>query len=860
MASKRTILCLIAMSLMGSPAWSTPEDDQVAAYLKAHEMTGLLEVQLEQRIGDAKDSGKRASLAEELGRLYLDQLLKLDRDDPYRQIVVNRANALTKRMSSSPMYALRLELLIESYLGVESAVELSRLDLLDEAKRQEAIGQLAEINRSLSQLVAKIDPEVAKQERLRIRAKESRIEEIQTRLSDLRRFRSLGHYYHGWTGYSLAVLKGQHVPMDVFVSFGWLLGSEGQTAQFSELNESTIEFEHVARSAIGVALSYAQSEDAPAGRAWAKLIAESKYTQPDAREAAEDRLLQIMAIDRDWTDAYEFALSLERKRGEKNPMRVSDARFLALQSLEAMRSTRVGDGGMSGARKVAGYAIEQLVELKEIGHVLDLSRRFDSLPMLAESFITSYANALAELSRAEQGEGAGMYASVASLFAQALEAPDADRFPDERDDCSLKLAYAEMKSGRPTQSIKITEALIESSVKDEIIEEARWIRIAAFDAININANKPSSKPLDQAVREYITAYSSTPRAAQLILRHAMQGTIDARVAIDSLSSINDDDPIVLPARRTLLQLRYQQLKSIGFNDSVQIGQLVEMVQWLIAHQASEIKDIHDARAQIATVRIGLDLVLRIPDPNLALADRLVERGMGLIAFDQSLGIYRAEFVYRQVEIALLNNRFVDALEMLGELDALDPPRADSARILIFNDVLDQWQQRKDVELARRVISLGSGILAKQTPAYPEPMGIQMSTLAETVAQAGLYLWETLQDEESHRLALRLSILVLDRGTPSEPGLRRTAALAAKDKDYKHELDAWLRILAAYPSDDERWYEARYESLRVMKQVDFKRAINAYDQFLVLHPNLGPAPWNERIAALFGDSIQDEVSP
>ncbi len=844
------LIACLGMSAAG--ALASPGDEQVAAYLKANNMISLLEVQLEDRIRSAKDEAERSELIEELSDVYLGQLRAFDQGDPYRQIVMNRAKSLVDRMGSAPMYELRLAILIEGYLGVDAKVELARLELLEPQQRADAIEGLVELSRGLKALVSKLDPEVARLERSRARAQRSNTPKDRMELSDLRRFRSLGHYYHAWTGYALAVLKDQHVPSDVFVSFGWLLGGEGDLPQFSVFNETTLEFEHVAWAAIGVGLAYTQSNDPLTGRAWVRLVADSSYADPDVAASAQDHLLQIMAEDRDWIDAYQLALLIQKLRGKAYLMRAGDARFLALRSLEALQSGRVGRGGAGEATKVAQYAIGQLIEQDEIGHVLDLYRRFGSLPMVAQSFIANYARALGALNEAEQAGDSGMYASVASLFAQALKSPDADRFPDERDDCALKLAYAEIRSRRAVEAIKVCDRLIEESVNAQVIEEARWMRIAAIDSININAGRATSDELDEAVREYIVAYPTTPRSAQLILRYAMQGTIDSQVAIDTLLSIGDDDPIVLPARRTLVQLQYKRLRAIGFTDPVLLGEVLEMVRWIERAQPGDVDGLDEARSRMGTIRIGLDLALRASPAEIEFADELIARGMGLMSFDASLGAYRSELVYRQVELAVLDHRVRDAMDLLVELGSLDPNKARSARILIFNDSLALWKSDKDERAARRLVDLGTALLADQTPAYPEPLGLQVSGIAETIAEASAYLWQTKDEIEARDLALRVSLLVLDRGQPSEPGLRRTAWLAGQVKDYAHELEAWLMLLAAYPAGDDRWYEARYASLRVMKHVDFSRALRAYDQYRVLHPDLGPAPWNEKIAGLFGD--------
>lgn len=846
------LFVLLCMCTAG--VFASPEDDQVGAYLKSHSMLALLEVQLEERIGSAKDNAERSQLVEELSDLYLEQLHAFDRDDPYRQIVLNRARLLTSRMGSVPMYELRIELLIELYSSVETKVELARLDLLETKQRSAVIVQLTNANHQLKALSSKLDPAVTHKERLGRRTTSNANLDEKPTLADLRRYRSLAHYYHAWTGYAIAVLKDQHVPTDVFESFGWLLGGEGEMARLSTMNETTLEFEHVAWSAIGVAMANAQSEDMLTARSWAKFVVESDHTQPDEKAAAEDRLLQILAMDRDWTSAYKWMLTIYSIRGEDDPMTTGDARFLAMKSLEAMRSTRVGKGGAIEAKRVAQLAIENLVQLGEIGHVLDLYKRFDSLPMMSDSFITNYAQALGELNRAERSGSDGMYASIASLFADALKSKDANRFPIERDDCTLKLAYSEIRSGRAKEAIKVCDQLIERSGNEEVVEEARWIRIAAIESLNMKRSKASSDALEHAVREYIVAYPATPRSAKLILRHAMQGTIDAQVAISTLSAISDADPIAIPARRTLVSLRYKRLQAMRFADQAANREVLDMIRWIVETQADEIVDLNDAKARMGTIRIGLDLSLRVSPAEVEFADRLLAHAMALMSYDNSFAKHRGEFVYRQVEIAMLDHRLNDAADLLSELETLDPKKADSARVLMFNDSIRAWQTRQNASNAQHVIDLGSKVLANQMPVFPNPMGLQVSTVAEMIAQAAEYLWTTRQDSGSHALALRLSLLVLDRGQPTEQGLRRTTRLTNHAKDYKHGLEAWLRLLAAYPSSDERWYEARYESLRVMKEVEFARALSAYGQYRVLHPSLGPAPWNEKIASLFGDPV------
>ena len=200
------------------------------------------------------------------------------------------------------------------------------------------------------------------------------------------------------------------------------------------------------------------------------------------------------------------------------------------------------------------------------------------------------------------------------------------------------------------------------------------------------------------------------------------------------------------------------------------------------------------------------------------------------------------------------------MDLLAELDLLDLRRGQNARVLVLNDAISMWSTHRNTLHARRLIDLGTAVLSHQLPAYPEPMNAQVSNIAGLISQASSYIWDQSKDESARDLALRMSLLILDRGYPTEQGLRLTAELCGQKNDQKHELEAWLRLLAAYPTSDDRWYEARYESLRVMFRLDQSRARSAYAQFKVLHPKLGPTPWNTKIAAVFGESIPGVDTP
>lgn len=834
-----------------------PDDEVVEQYLRQNRMDTLLEVQLEERLDHAQSDDEREALGEELSALYLRQLRELDSSDPYRQLTLNRARALISRLNQAPLYELRLELLITEFGAHEQDIELHRLGLLTQDRNQVARQSMVDAGRGFGRIVASINPELSRLDRRRAQplgADES--ERVNDQIELLRRHRSLASYYLGWSDYSVAVLDNSHVGDDAYIAFGRLLGADGGMPQSKDLTRAALEYEHVARSAIGVAMCYAQSESASLALAWIDALLSSEDLQTEARIAAQSRKLQILAGSGEWLMANAYARAMLQDRGDDAKLSVPDARFISMKALdEGTRNSR-SRNGTDDADSLARFGLGQLVELGEIGHIVDLYTRYGSLPLLSQGFIPNYAQALGALNTAESGGQNPGYLAIAELFSQALKSRDATEYPKHKEDCTLKFAYALIRGDRPLDAVEPCQRVIDTTLNPESKQEARWLIINAFDRINVLENHASSEELDQAVRAYVEAYPSTPRTAKLILRHAMRGTIDDTVAIDTLSAVDESDPIAIPARRTLVRLLYKRLRAMGFSDQRLMLDTRRHISWLI-NQPSSSEDNDAARANLDILRLGVDLALRSIPADINGAESMIEQAVSLLEYAPEPSTIESELAYQRIQIALLQKRHDQAVAMIDPLRQIDEQRANEAQVLVLNELIELWSNRKESRLAGFIVQLGSPVLARVTPKSPAMIGLQTSALIETVSHAAKLLADTTGEQSHLDLAARLAGQVLERGQPSEAGLRRAAQIASERKDDTTLLDVWLRLLAAYPTDDDRWFEARYESLVVMVRIDPARARQTYEQFRVLNPGLGPQPWNEQIAQLFAESVGND---
>lgn len=853
-ASGALFLCMTVLTSLG---YAEPDDEVVEHYLREHRMDTLLEVQLEERIAKAQSEAERVDLGEELSSLYLRQLRELEAGNPYRAIVLNRGEALVARLGQAPLYELRLELLIDSYASHEQDIELHRLGLLDSGRRDAARQAMSESIRGFKRIFTMVETELSKLDRRSAQPMSSQmIQRVNEQVDLLRRHRSLASYYSGWGEYSLAVLDNRHVGDDAYFAFGHLLGSEGGIPQSKDLPRAALQYEHVARSAIGVAMCYAQSESPSLAEAWIDALLDSQDITPVVRSAAMSRKLQILASSKEWHEANKYAREMMREMasdtGRDARISVSDARYITMRALDERASRSLPDASKDEAGKLARLGLEQLVELGEIGHIVDLYQRYGSLPLLSEGFVSNYAVALGALNAADAGSAVPGYLDIAQIFNQALKASDSKDYPKLREDCRLKFAYALIRGDRPQDAINPCKRVIDTTLSDEAKQEARWLMINAYDRMNVIANQASSQELDQAVRAYVEAYPSTPRTARLIMRHAMRGTIDDTVAIDTLSAIDDADPIAVPARRTLVRLMYQRLRAMGFTDQRSLVDVRRRISWL-TNQPIDPEDADGSRARLDTLRLGIDLALRSIPADTNDAEMLIEQARTMIDSAPDRAAIESELAYQEIQIALIQKRQDQAVSMIEPLRLLDEQRADEAQVLVLNALIDLWSIRKDARLAGFIEQLGSPVIARVTPKVPAQISLQTSALIEVVSHAAKLLADTTGEQQHLELAGRLSRQVLQRGQPSEAGLRRTAQIADELEDDPTGLEAWLRLLAAYPTEDDLWFEARYESLAIMSRIDPQRANETFQQFRVLNPQLGPSPWGEWIAALFPQS-------
>jgi tetratricopeptide (TPR) repeat protein len=853
MSDRRVQVGLVcAMLAWPGAASASPEDEAVTSFLREEGLRELLEVQLFDRISAEEDEPERRILGERLGSLYLSLIREGSIDEATRERAMARARVLCGMMPEDAMLDLRLELIAQVYRAHERSAALARIDLLGDGARESSIAALTSIGPELDRIAQYALVSIDRLDKAASRSVGDRQAAFDQELGDVRATHSRARFIQGWVGYALGVLERRVIAEPTLLSFGWILGFEGKTLVLDRVDTDLLEYEHVARSMLGVAMCRSHNAEIRSGgdfteaRLWLTKLTEARGTPDDVRALGQQRLLGVIARERDWREATRQAYLL-RDTEPDTLLTTPVARDLAIQGLTAMGARDPGLGGVEGAQECARIALEQLVSLGEIGHVLELSRRFGSLPMLRSGFIAAYTRALDALSRADAERSANAYAVAADELRRAIESDDADEYRAYVRECALSLAYCEIRAERPERAIETIAGIMPELVDPAQIEQARWLDILAHDGAISGGATGLGQALRTKLGSYLRDYANTDRANTLVVRFALGEHLDPRDAVEALLIDNPDDPLAITARRKLVQLLYEHPELGGLDDAERFGAILMHAQWIWAHEPEGAETVREARERLAVSRIVLETGMRAgegADPEALM--EIVERAESIIAAHPALVGSSGEITYRRVQVLLRLGEVDEAGTIVLDPGSMETRLLDAARVLVFVELADRFDGSGRVDDAQRVVRVGDRI---REGIGQGPLSDRDSSILATIARAYRVIGEETGSDEALAIAEGLARRVVEFGVADVSTTIMAAQLAERRGDSAFALECWSTLVGSLRSDDERWWMARYESLRLLRELDPDGFDAAMAQYRALYPEGAIEPWGERIEAL-----------
>jgi len=857
---------LLALPALGQTMIEDDADAIVEAYMSERGLRGAIAAHLREKLDDA-DAEQRTALAERLGEIYVEMLA--DAQDPAERIRVERlAEDLLKRVPEAQSYELRINVAKASYLSAESAVERQRLRLADVDEVAEAERVLRAVTPTFREIASKAHRRVESLERRELRGVDD-AEELREQLADARRTRSLAMYYSGWSSYYLAELTGQpNKAKDALRAFGWLLNSDdGREASVDRVSPRLLRYDHVARAAMGCAITESLlGEDVRAIR-WLELLDETAELSPGVREQMFARRTIVLATARRWAD-LRFLIDRKPLDDEGRLLNVNEARLLAVLTLESLDASDTWSGREGIANAIAQIALGELVQRGEIGHVLDLVSRYGTAPIGDDGFVVRYVRGLRAYERAreaqtEAGDDPDKPSAdnhVKSLFDEsarslesALIAEDSAEFGQQRDRCGILLGLSQYYADRLEQSAETLSAVVERA-SGEQREQAMWYAIVALDKAVEGGAGHVIKNRDMLATLYLESYPTNERAAKLLIRRVADGLMSPKETSDILLAVSPESPLYEPARRHAANLLYQLYRRGQSTDRSYAADRFADVAWeLITLDKAALEsgtDPQSADRLFVRLRQLLDVALGSDAPDIELGRRALRSLDDVLAFTgQDREPIAGEIAFRKLQLAMALGDESAAETAIVDLDTYGGPFADAAERMLFKRALQAWDvDPRNADHARDVVRHGLKVIVdlERTRGATDPM---VRNAIDTVAEAAAAIWDLERDEFMRDTAIELDVKLEQNGDPSPTSLRRLALLYESAGRNEPALDAWLRLLNGADRGTDVWYEARYESLRLLAQLDPPRARVVLDQHTLLTDGFGPEPWGPRLEKL-----------
>ncbi|MEM1185566.1 MAG: hypothetical protein AAGI53_11290 [Planctomycetota bacterium] len=860
-------------------------DRVVEAYLSRFGLTDVLAEQLRRRLETA-EAGERLEIAERLGAIYAD-LLAVSRSDTETRRLEAQSRELLEAVPNAGSHELRINLAKARYLPSERTAERHRIRLVGDDEAATAREVLETLARELRQLAGEITLEIRRLEGVEDRGS-AQINDIRDRLADRRRLRALASYYAGWSSTYLATMSGRSdAARDGLRAFAIVLGADDDIPSLERLPRGLLRREPVSRSALGVAVCLGVLGRTQDAIEWLEELRGNPDVPDAVRRQVLSRHLTVLARERRW-DHLDLLVNEARNGGSirpvageaEQPLKVAEARLLAIEVLESVAGLALDDPRRNEAERIASAALSDLVAQGEVGHVLDLLGRYGSLPLGGDGFIVRYVRGLRAYDRARQAHAdAGddperatnddavraLYIDAAGLLTEAFDATDAPRFAGERAKCGLLLGLCGYYRGAYVRAAERLETVAELAQGDER-EEAVWLALVALDAALDDAQASPddaraaelSAKRDQLAAMYLSQFPKTERAATLLLRRAASVGVEDEQAAAVLLSVRPGSPLYATAQRQAEARLYRVVRAASGAERerqaaryLTIATEVLEADRLEAFQ-SEGEAAADAfeSAQFRARRI-LDTALSLPTPDLAVVERTLvvidEIGarLGLDVDEQTA----SEWVFRRVQIAAHRDQSGQVEALLALLEVESDAAYESAVRFLYNRSLRIAERSPgDVATLEDLVRRGRAVLEAAREGGRTSVA-EAAAVRDRVSRAAATLWTETGDEAMRDTAIAYDARSLDMGTAGGDALRRLGRLAESAGNDALALDAWRTLSAGARNGTREWFEARYHAIRLLARTEPSKAADAFAQHEALYPDGGPEPWGERFKAL-----------
>jgi len=842
------------------------------SYLAEAHLLKPLAAGLRQRLTRATGEAK-AELAKELGLLYA-KMLNLNPAPEDRQALERWCRQLLTEMPDADAPALKLTLAIAGYLPIEGFVERRELHISEPEEDAEAERVLRGTAQEFIALASKLNTKVKE---LEIRksdgaVSEDRLEALRAELDLHIELRSKAAFHAGWANYYLALMTGaDEKATEAMKQFGVVLNAvHGSSATVDRLTQDYMHFPHIAKAALGCALSSSLLKKHVEAARWIEAVENTAHLPPEVLDQLLRRKIQVFAAANKWND-LDVAIIRSRqpdRSAPATPLALIDARMLAVASLEALKRGDLPQGLKSIAEGLVKTAMGDLVTRGEVGHVVSLAKTYGTSLIGQEGFINRYVRSLRAFDEVRESHKSAAanaaiptaipdlvnrYRQSAALFDAAVATSDAEKYPALRATALLCEGLSLFYAGAVEDAADKFEQAFEAAKVEELRGNALWYAIVALDW-GIKDGKKSLTPRHQRLATlYIKSFPRATNATALLLAQIRAGQKAGSQEIDTLLKVAPDSPVYESARRVACDLLYNSWRravdksrdfyAIRFAD---VAEDLLKLEYAHASAPDQTEGRKIAEEAINRARRLADVLLMCVSPDVPRAEAALTMVESLASLHGiSLGNKEEEIVYRRLQVALAKRDMAAADRALTQLRGIGGTYLPAAERLMYRRVVELWTSSpQEASNAQQVVAIGSRVLTLK-----DWGDAALAAVRDKVAEAAAFLWTERRDTVMRDVAMRLDKEQLDLGRRTIPSLRRLAQLREETGDIDGSAACWVELLAASNEDSDAWLECRHESIRVIAKRSREEALGLLDQFKALHPVISSKAWSERFAAL-----------
>lgn len=596
------------------------------------------------------------------------------------------------------------------------------------------------------------------------------------------------------------------------------------------------------------------------------------------------------------------AAKAEKPAGTQ-PMTTFTARLIAVLALRA--NPDATDAQLVAI--LAQTALGDLVARQEIAHVLDLAKQFGTAPLGDQGFIVHYVRGVQSYESAIEAHKASgadtdepasepalinAYSKAAELLDLAPRQSDAKTFAAAGVRAAALSGRALFHAGRFGEAGDrfVAASKLAEEIKDfGLAEEHLWLAIVALDrgarALSVEAAGLGARA-DELTALFLKSYPRSKRSAGLVLRRSESNSVSDEQAIAVLLTVPKDDPVYEASRRQIVRLMYRQFRGASSSERpYAASRLAPIAEEVIALEkrlalGKDQKVAGEATQRLITVtRQLLDALLSVPTPDVARAKAVLNDLKAVVDFNSAaLQGVEDELAYRRLQIALASGDVREAETLAEKLNAWTGTGAEAkasrfaaaAQRSLYVRAADRYRAlpARDwslpapaarQELAREVLKYGRRVL-EQFGASPDAGDPAVATLMGVVASAALDVAGDNPNDELLKLAVKLDTLVTTAQPTNADALRRLALSAELTGDRQKALDLWRTLSSGYEAGSPAFFEAKYNTIRLLEMASRLAAAKAMAQHAVLYPEYGPEPWGSKLKQMHEKLRDVELQP